>query len=116
MWKKKQDFKPLSLQKEGEMDGQTPKIQVKKPSRTPQSQYATDPQKAPEKKKYRTVESQVKNKILIDIKKGILLRIDLDLEPKPLTSQRLLKHINKIGYQEYNKLLVKVLGKHVNNL
>jgi len=116
MWKKKQDLKPLSSQKESEMGGQKQKIQVKKPSRALQSQHLTDLPKPPEKKKYRTVESQVKNKILIDIKKGILLRIDLDSEPKPLTSQRLLKHINKIGYQEYNKLLVKVLAKHVNYL
>ena len=111
MLKKKDDFQQFTSLKTQEINN-IKKFKIK-PSKLSKNQHLTDPEKPPEKKKYKILESEVKSKILIDIKKGILLRIDLDSEPKPLAPQRLLKHINKIGYQEYNKLLIKVLNKYV---
>lgn len=65
------------------------------------------------KKKYNIVNSKVKGQAVLDIKKGILLMIDLDKETKPLSSKRFYELVEEVPLKEYNKLLSRVLIKHI---
>lgn len=86
---------------------------IKKTLKSPQSQTTSPDEQSYLKKKYNIVDSKVKSHVVLDVKKGILLLIDLDKEKKPLSSKRFFELIDEISLKEYNNLLTRVLIKHV---
>jgi len=63
-------------------------------------------------KKYKTVDSPTKKKILLDLKKAIIAIENYDLKPEDISTARLLQMLEKVELTTYNKMLTKVLTRH----
>lgn len=63
-------------------------------------------------KKYKTVDSPTKKKILLDLKKAIITIGSYDLSPEDISTAQLLEMLEKVELGTYNKMLTKVLTKH----
>jgi len=64
--------------------------------------------------KYQTFDTQNKTIILHEIKKQILILLDVSPCPENMTDENLLNLISKIDLEDYNRILKKVLSAHVN--
>lgn len=64
-------------------------------------------------KKYKTVDSPTKKKILLDLKKAIIVIRNNDLKPEDISTPQLLDMLERVDLDSYNKMLTKVLTKHV---
>jgi len=70
-------------------------------------------QQSSERKIYKTVDPSIKAQILVNIKKGLLLMTDLDFDTKPVSSSRFLELIDKVDFQDFTKLVLRVILKYV---
>lgn len=66
-------------------------------------------------KKYKTVDSITKKRILLDLKKTIVTIKNLDFRPEELSTPELLELLEEIELTAYNKLLAQVLAQHFPN-
>ncbi len=64
-------------------------------------------------KKYKTVDSPTKKKILLDLKKAVIIIMSSELKPEDISTTELQKMLDRVEFGAYNKMLTKVLTKHV---
>jgi len=63
--------------------------------------------------KYQTFDTQNKNIILSEIKKEILLLLEVSPSSENISDDNLLNLISKIDLEDYNSILKRVLSHHV---
>jgi hypothetical protein len=66
-------------------------------------------------KKYKTVDSPTKKKILLDLKKAVIVIMSSELTPEDISTTELQKMLDRVEFGAYNKMLTKVLTKHFPN-